>query len=166
MWLTGVDSVPGIMVRLGNWNGGLIMGNRAVIAFEDMDDIGIYLHWQGGPGSILGFVDAAKANGVREPGKGGDNIYSLGGLITTIGRLVHRKESLSLGVGPLGELDTDNMDNGVYWIGAGFKIVRREHSSETPFNSRDELSEGYEQKSYDMVLDACTRPDPEFIDEI
>ena len=34
------------------------MGNRAVLEFKD--GTGIYLHWNGGPESVLAFLDAAK----------------------------------------------------------------------------------------------------------
>jgi hypothetical protein len=41
-----------------------IMGNRAVISFSEAKTAtGIYLHWNGGPESILAFLDAAKKLG-------------------------------------------------------------------------------------------------------
>lgn len=37
------------------------MGNRAVISFDENDNAtGVYLHWNGGPESVLAFLAAAK----------------------------------------------------------------------------------------------------------
>ena len=40
------------------------MGNRAVVTNKNQD-IGIYLHWNGGPESVCAFLTYAKALGVR-----------------------------------------------------------------------------------------------------
>jgi len=142
------------------------MGNRAVIAFNNEPTTGIYLHWQGGPGSVLAFIDAAKFRGARSPN--GDISYAFGALASTIGEFMHgdwqetRKkypscaDLTSFGIGPISSLDTDNYDNGVYWIGDDWKITKREHSKLSPMNTRAELPKDYEQESYDNVFKSLT----------
>ena len=101
------------------------MGNRAVIAFESMPSIGIYVHWNGGEESVLAFLEATKRRGARA----GDTTYGFARLTQTIGDYFCRgkeTELLSVGVGPMDRLDTEG-DNGTYWIGDDFDIVRREH---------------------------------------
>ena len=151
------------------------MGNRAVIAFTAEPTTGIYLHWQGGPGSVLAFINAAKYRGARSPGS--DTSYAFGALASTIGEFMHGDwretrvkypsctELMSFGIGPIDTLDTDNYDNGVYWIGDDWKIVKREFSSNGPCNSRDQLPEGYEQESYDSVYKNLTESKPSLASE-
>jgi len=107
------------------------MGNRAVIAFENMPEVGIYLHWNGGPESVLAFLEETKRRGVRDPAD--DALYSFARLTQTIAEFFTRGGGLagyqlSIGVGPLSQLDTDNGNNGTYWVGEGFRITRREHA--------------------------------------
>jgi len=103
------------------------MGNRAVIAFKSSPTVGIYLHWNGGPESILAFVNAAKKRGARPPKN--DATYAFGALASTIGLFIHqpskyRRELLSFGIGPLSDLDTYNGDNGLFWIHDDWRVSR------------------------------------------
>jgi len=45
------------------------MGNRAVITASELQTVGvgIYLHWNGGPESVLAFLDVARERGFRDP---------------------------------------------------------------------------------------------------
>jgi len=109
------------------------MGNRAVIAFKSMPSIGIYLHWNGGPESVLAFLEETKQRGARSPGVGGDCTYAFARLVQTIADYFTQGGSepnyeLSLGVGPLNQLDTKNGDNGTYWIGEDWEIIGRDHA--------------------------------------
>ena len=117
------------------------MGNRAVIAFESMPEVGIYLHWNGGRESVEAFLAEAKRRQLR----GGD--YGLARLTQLIGEFFSYSPSLfrpepdhecSLGVAPLKQLDCNNGDNGLYWISDRFEIVRREYAGEFPLGRASE----------------------------
>ena len=106
------------------------MGNRAVIAFEG-SKTGIYLHWNGGESSVRAFLDCARELGVRDPVR---DSYGIARLIQIIGNFFGG--SLSIGVGALESLDQNNFDNGVYWIGKDWQIVKREYNAHAePFNA-------------------------------
>lgn len=95
------------------------MGNRAVISFgREANAPSIYLHWNGGVSSVQGFLDAAKALGVRA----NDPVYGCARVAQIIGNFFGG--TLSLGVGPANSLDKDNMDNGQYIV-EGLEIVDR-----------------------------------------
>jgi hypothetical protein len=102
----------------------LEMGNRAVIAFESDGQAkdtcpAIYLHWNGGRDSVEAFLAAAKHFNLR----GNDPTYGAARLTQIIGNWLGG--TLSLGVGCYASQDTDNGDNGTYWI-KNWKIVKRE----------------------------------------
>ena len=109
------------------------MGNRAVIttAPYSVNNVGIYVHWNGGRASIEGFLKAAKELKLRPPGA--DAGYAMASLTHLIG-LYFGTSGLSLGIGICKHLDTDNGDNGVYLIGGDFEIVGRKN-----FDGREEL---------------------------
>ena len=95
------------------------MGNRAVITaapYSD-DNIGIYVHWNGGQESIEGFIRAAKELGFRDPLQDSYGWARLTQLIANFFR-----DTLSIGVDVCRNLDTDNMDNGTWLLGPGWTI--------------------------------------------
>ena len=100
------------------------MGKRAVISFKCEGvpkeySPSIYLHWNGGRDSIEGFLKAHEMAEFR----GGD--YGIARLVQLITN--YFGGGLSVGVGVYCQMDTDNGDNGVYWIDPNtFKIVNRE----------------------------------------
>jgi hypothetical protein len=101
------------------------MGNRAVVTAEGSKS-GVYLHWNGGPESIEAFLRAAKDLGIRDPADDPSYFYA---------RFVQMCANYfcgttSIGCGALSELDTDNGDNGVYVLGSGFKVIRREYTQQ------------------------------------
>jgi hypothetical protein len=112
------------------------MGNRAVISFKynglpKKYSPSIYLHWNGGRDSIESFLEAHKKAEFR------NHDYGIARLIQLITNWFDG--GLSVGVGVYCQLDTDNYDNGVYWVCPDtFKIVDRE------FQRRSE------QKEYDI----------------
>lgn len=88
------------------------MGNRAIVAFEvaasegfnhatrareiipaRVEPFGIYLHWNGGPESVWGFLDALT---VRQKDRGGDIAYGAARLVEIIGRFFGGSNSLGL----------------------------------------------------------------------
>ena len=97
------------------------MGNRAVISFDENDNaIGVYLHWNGGPESVLAFLDAAKELGIRG---GEDRPYFFARFCQIIGNFFGG--TTSVGIGPVKSLDTDNGNNGWYIIDNKLDIVKR-----------------------------------------
>ena len=104
------------------------MGNRAVItASRDFDvaksnDIGIYLHWNGGRDSVEAFLTYCKLKGHCSPER--DN-YGWARLCQVIGNFFGG--SLSIGIDKCCNLDCDNFDNGVYVI-KDWEIVDRKYN--------------------------------------
>lgn len=112
------------------------MGNRAVITTnENLKEIGIYLHWNGGRDSIEGFLAYCKLRGYRSP-KTQKN-YAMARLTAVIANFFGG--GLSIGIDIAENLDCDNWDNGVYIIGGDWEIVGRMYNS-CP-----------EQQSYDLI---------------
>jgi hypothetical protein len=103
------------------------VGNRAVITFAPYSEasVGVYLHWNGGPSSVLGILDACGRLEFRGPSQ--DPAYAMARLIDAVTALI--PGSLSVGVGLNSQLDTDNGDNGTYVIdgitGNPWSIVER-----------------------------------------
>ena len=133
------------------------MGNRAVITTNNnlndtplqnrADKTGIYLHWNGGRDSVEGFLAYCKLKKYRGPDE--DESYCLARLVQVIANFFD--SGLSVGVGPLNQLDCDNYDNGVYVIGKNWKIVDRKYY------------EGEEQHSYSLLecLRAINKAQPQ-----
>lgn len=123
------------------------MGNRAIITVQGMEDVGIYLHWNGGPESVLAFLGAAKQLGVRSPED--DDTYFMGRFAQIIGN--YFGGTTSIGIGPSKQMDDG--DNGVYTVGGDFNIVGRQVSGPTTV---DELC-GDDRKRYEAILADCVR---------
>jgi hypothetical protein len=100
------------------------MGNRAVIAMQQEgipkeDSPAIYLHWNGGRDSVEAFLESAKKLGARQY----DDSYGFARLVQIIANFFGG--TTSIGVATYRTLDTDNYDNGVYWI-KDLNIIERE----------------------------------------
>lgn len=93
------------------------MGNRAVITTPN-NTVGIYVHWNGGIESVLGFTHAANALDVRSPSY--DPSYFLARLTQIIGNFFGG--TTSVGIGLVSEMDSS--DNGV-WVVHDFDDVRQ-----------------------------------------
>lgn len=96
------------------------MGNRAVITTPEKE-VGLYLHWNGGPASVCAFLTYAKAYGVRDPH--GDRAYFFARLCQITGNFLGG--TLSCGIDVYEHCDTDNGDNGTYIVGAGLDVIKR-----------------------------------------
>jgi len=137
------------------------MGNRAVIAFENSPSAtGIYLHWNGGPESVLAFCKAAKEIGARDPSE--DPVYAMAGLCRAVTLFLHSTpagELTSMGVGPLDSLDCDNYDNGLYIVGKGWRITDRFYERDQGNSHRDvsSLSKDDKKKYYQIVDEIVKR---------
>jgi hypothetical protein len=116
------------------------MGNRAVITIKPHygktydNQLGIYVHWNGGRDSIEAFLKYCELQGFRSPSS--DN-YGMARLVQVIANFFGG-DGLSIGSDICKNLDCDNYDNGVYLI-QNWKIVDRDHFS------------GTEQSEYELV---------------
>ena len=97
------------------------MGNRAVVK-GPQGATGVYLHWNGGLASVAGICKAAKDLGYRDPAA--DPTYGLARFAFLAGVLMC-EAGLSLGVGHAEDELDNEPDNGIYTVGAGWKIVKR-----------------------------------------
>ena len=103
------------------------MGNRAVITSSTMNDvkqsneIGVYLHWNGGRDSVEAFLKYCQLKGYREPD---NDDYGWARLCQVIGNFFGGE--CSIGINRCNLLDCDNGDNGTYII-KGWNIVGRKY---------------------------------------
>ena len=121
------------------------MGNRAVIQMQGQD-VGIYLHNNGGYDTIKPLLDVAKTYGIR-----GDD-YGIARLAQMLGNFFGG--TLSLGVSTLDKLDRDNGDNGTYVVDSQFNIVDR-------LFKRSPEQDGHPYK--EMVREFCKANDQFFL---
>lgn len=115
------------------------MGNRAVITASkaknvaESNDIGVYLHWNGGRDSVEAFLKYCELKGYHSPDT---DCYGWARLCQVIGNFFGGE--FSIGIDRCCCLDCDNRDNGVYII-KGWEIVGREYF------------EGEEQRYHDLL---------------
>lgn len=96
------------------------MGNRAVITTnKNLNDTGIYLHWNGGRDSVEAFLAYCDLKHYRKPE---NDSYGYAMLINVITNTFG--DGLSCDVNTANRLDCDNYDNGVYII-KDWRIVDR-----------------------------------------
>lgn len=99
------------------------MGNRAVITTnKELNDTGIYLHWNGGRDSVEAFLAYCDLKHYRKPENDSYGYAMLVNVITN-----YFGDGLSCDVGNCQHLDCDNGDNGVYII-KDWRIVGRLYS--------------------------------------
>lgn len=88
------------------------MGNRAVITTnENLNELGIYLHWHGSRNQVESFLTYCKLKGYRKPE---DDSYGWVMLASVIANYIGTGISCDIGIA--NKLDYDNWDNGVYII--------------------------------------------------
>lgn len=127
------------------------MGNRAVITASKAkdvaksNDIGVYLHWNGGRDSVEAFLTYCEFKEFRSPS---DDNYGWARLCQVIGNFFGGGNSI--GIDNCRRLDCNNWDNGVYVI-EGWEIVGRQYY------------DGKEQRNYDLFealleIDAAQPP--------
>jgi hypothetical protein len=130
------------------------MGNRAVVLFSETPDIGVYLHWNGGPESVLAFLQATservRAGELADSGRDAGVI----GFLQTVANYFSF-DGLSLYLGKPADLDCDNGDNGTYHVTAG-RIVRREYMPEYSAMSVEGLKRD-ERERFDGILEQCRK---------
>lgn len=99
------------------------MGNRAYIVPKGMENIGVYLHWNGGIDSVTAFLRYCDLKEHRYFGGERADGYGIARLCQVIGNYIGG--NLSLGIHILNEKIKDiaeHIDNGVYIVD-GWKIV-------------------------------------------
>lgn len=101
------------------------MGNRAVITTQQAwmckeNNLGIYLHWNGGRDSVEAFLTYCKMKGYRSPES---DTYGWAALVTVISNFFGA-EGMSIDIDIVSRLDTTNTDNGVYII-KNWKVTER-----------------------------------------
>ena len=111
----------------------IIMGNRAAIKTAK-NDLGIYLHWNGGRDSIEALLATCDIQGYVSPERDGYGWAYLCGVCA----LLFGMKGDSLGIYRGEQLDGAWYDNGVYII-ENWHIVGREHAPEV------------EQHEYDLL---------------
>lgn len=125
------------------------MGNRAVItaskslSINASNDLGVYLHWNGGRDSVEAFLEYCKLQGFRSPES---DCYGYARLVQIIANYFG-SGGLSVGIDKCHNLDCENWDNGVYVI-ENWEIVDRKYF------------DGTEQDYYDRIemlldIDEC-----------
>ena len=142
------------------------MGNRAVITFDKkptLESIGIYLHWNGGPESVLAFLEAANKFAVRD---GNDQPYQLARVIQLIGNFFGG--TTSLGVDKLKNLDCSNGNNGVYSVSRnnGKITIRQSPDGKRGWKTLD-VSEikKHEYWKNDKILNEVLKPNTKIFSE-
>ena len=103
------------------------MGNRAVITFDTADNApAIYLHWNGGRASVQGFIDAARALGLRHAPTAAAQTQALDQLAELLARHYFRcNVGMTVYRQQYGASDRDNGDNGTYLLGRDLSIIER-----------------------------------------
>ena len=117
------------------------MGNRAVITTA-AQDIGVYLHWNGGRDSVEALLAYCEAKEFRSPAH---DTYGWARLCQVAGNMIGG--GLSLGIGVYDHLDRDNGDNGVYVIGGerGWSIIDRVYYEGAEQGESDDVQWLYER---------------------
>lgn len=110
------------------------MGNRAVIT-TNKREVGLYVHWNGGPESICAFLTYAKLFGIRKPYE--DEAYFFARLTQIITNFFGGQ--ISCGVGMYNHLDRNNGDNGVYIVNNDFSVTEREFGNTVSFVRRSRM---------------------------
>lgn len=135
------------------------MGNRCVIT-DEARTIGIYLHWNGGIGSVEGFLTYCGMKGCR--GFGSDTSYAVARLVQVIANFFGG--TLSIGVHAYStDLEEDPGDNGIYVV-EGWRIKKHLRISD-PFGQPtvEELDVASERREYELadMLQSIDESQPE-----
>ena len=135
------------------------MGNRAVITHSTKPDAPvIYLHWNGGKASVLGFLQTAKRLNIVGTHK--ERMDKLAAIIakfffgTEVGLTVYRQT--------YDVADKDNYDNGVYVIDDDWQIVDRLYTR-YPEQMDYDPKEIANEIIGDIVLTAMKAKEPLFV---
>lgn len=133
------------------------MGNRAVICHSrGATSTAIYVHWNGGPGSVLAFLEICRRRKYRDPQL--DAPHGMARLCGLICEFFGAKSDTGVGISTLQEADTDNWDNGTYLLGEGWTIKKRfgkGSASADGAKTYADLNEE-ERKKHDAIVELFT----------
>lgn len=110
------------------------MGNRCVITSyrvnkENMyNNLGVYLHWNGDIETVKNILSEIKTKDIRKPSK--DPEYFWSRFCQHTCNIINKDGSTGVGIGIVGYLDTNNGDNGTYYIDDNLDIVKHTNGSE------------------------------------
>lgn len=118
------------------------MGCRAVIVSADTNKsnadkkIGIYVHWHGEEDIVKEVLAKACSLGVRSVDEEADYFWArfcqVYANYITEAYAAYSKQNYETGIGIdiVSNLDTDNIDNGVYYVDGNFEIVKHTDGKE------------------------------------
>lgn len=124
------------------------MGNRAVITTADnffKGGVGVYIHWNGSPADVQKMLDICKEKGYRAPE---DDPYGWAYLCREYGNFFD--SGLSVGIDLVSKLDTNNGDNGTYFI-EDWKIIDGMYNNEAKMNQFFK-DQGRERKEVELCI--------------
>lgn len=125
------------------------MGNRAAIAFSDKKtDTGIYLHWNGGVESILGFLKAAEILGIG----GAYEDYYKARFTQMIGNFFGGTSSI--GLQKVEEID--GSDNGTFYLDKN-KIIKRSRKGILTYDNLTDEGKEYADNVCEQAVGANIR---------
>ena len=134
------------------------MGNRAVIAFGTKPESpAVYVHWNGGFESVQAFLEVA-------------SVWGYAGLLDKyeqaegVAKVIQNffGETTKVDVGVLEELDTDNGDNGTYYVDTQtghFAVVERSGRVNGVL-PKDYSTLPFSQEYYEGVLEQVHKQNP------
>jgi len=114
------------------------MGNRAVITTnKNLNEVGVYLHWNGGRDSVEAFLAYCNLKKYRKPENDCYGWVMLANVISN-----YFGDGCSCGVDKAHRLDCDNYDNGVYIIKDWYIVDRLfSHGEDYYYDLKDMLKE-------------------------
>ena len=128
------------------------MGNRAVLTIDRK--VGIYIHWNGGPESVLAFLDACNDRAYRDPAS--DPSAALARLTGLLCEFFGTRDDGNVCLIPL-PTDIQVMDlrdNGMYVIGKGWTVIEwTEGDVEDLYN---QVWIGEQKEVHDNILESLT----------
>lgn len=142
------------------------MGNRALIIpsepTQDNPVVGIYVHWNGGPESVLAFLEVCKRREFRDPAY--DSEYGMARLCGVIHEFFGIETSACLGIWAVtadewnnSEEELSYLDNGIYRLGEDWTIAeRRGGFSDYKAKTVEELDDKEREKYDDIVQTLMT----------
>lgn len=98
------------------------MGNRAIIKPVE-SRIGVYLHWNGGKGSVAAFLKYCELHGYRDFGGKYADGYGIARFCQVVGNFFGGGSSLGVCVIGDSEKDAEGIDNGIYIVD-GWNVVK------------------------------------------
>ena len=119
------------------------MGNRAIV-LPKYSNIGVYLHWNGGPESVGAFLEYCKLRGFRSFGGSSMDGYGLARFVQVVGNFFGGGLSLGIEHCEPTEEDAEGLDNGIYVVD-GWDIVQRIGGCD--------YSDGYDRKEMLQAID-------------